>query len=62
MRMYITVYQIRRVIALRLISDEKRKKLMDFSKRSGVSVEEFQCCLKPASAENSEQTDEEKIS
>lgn len=50
------------VIALRLISDEKRKKLMDFSKRSGVSVEEFQCCLKPASAENSEQTDEEKIS
>ena len=35
---------------------------MDFSKRSGVSVEEFQCCLKPASAENSEQTDEEKIS
>lgn len=50
------------VIALRLISDEKRKKLMDFSKRSGVSVEEFQCCLKSASAENSEQTDEEKIS
>ena len=50
------------IIALRLITDEKRKKLMDFSKRSGILVEEFQCCLKPASAENSEQTDEEKIS
>lgn len=50
------------IIALRLITDEKRKKLIDFGKRSGILVEEFQCCLKQIPAENSELTDEEKIS
>lgn len=50
------------IIALRLITDEKRKKLIDFGKRSGILVEEFQCYLKQIPAENSELTDEEKIS